>query len=86
MDYEGSKRCIILGGGGHARVLIDALSFREDVSIVGILDVSPDRWGTDIMGVLVLGADDKLEALSGTLDCFVVGLGTVGNTHPRRRL
>ena len=79
--------CVILGGGGHARVLIDSLLSVSQVRVHGILD--PDRalWGTSQFGVPILGGDDRLaDLVSQGVDCFVVGLGGTGNNRPRQRL
>ena len=82
------KKCVILGGGGHAKVLIDILQFQsQDVSIRGILDRNTEFWGSNIYGVPILGGDDLLPGLiSEGVNCFVVGLGGVGNNNPRQRL
>ena len=52
------KPVIIIGGSGHARVLIDCLQLmgRE---IVGLLDPGIAK-GKTIAGIPVIGADDAL--------------------------
>ncbi len=53
---------ILLGGGGHAKVLIDLINQRNDYQITGILD--PDlEVGMQIKGVSVLGTDAELSEL-----------------------
>lgn len=80
-------RCIILGGGGHARVLIDCLRESGLVEIEGVLDADSSRRGQKILDVPVLGDDDLLgELAAGGVTHFVVGLGGVGDNGPRRRL
>ena len=79
--------CVFLGGGGHARVLIDCLRWQGDVQIKGILDEDLNRWGQLIMDVLILGGDNLLpELVQGGVDAFVVGLGGTANNQPRQRL
>ena len=53
---------IILGAGGHARVLIDLIITSGRFAITGILDnrVNP---GTEQFGIPVLGSDDLLDTL-----------------------
>ena len=82
-----THQCIILGGGGHARVLIDCLLDIGNARIIGVLDADVEQWGRTLYGVPVLGGDDLLEKLAGEqADCFVVGLGSTRDNGPRRRL
>jgi UDP-perosamine 4-acetyltransferase len=81
------RRCVILGGGGHARVLIDALFLMEQVTLYGILLPDKTLWGSDVFGVPVLGGDELLPSLAAQgVDSFVVGLGSVGDSSLRQRL
>lgn len=79
--------CVILGGGGHAKVLIDALQMSGAAVPYAVLDADPSRWGQSLWGVPILGGDDLLPGLKGRgIDYFTVGLGSVGDSRPRRRL
>ena len=80
-------RCIVLGGGGHARVVIDAIRESDLAVIDGVLDADPSRHGQMVLDVPILGGDDLLGLLaSGGATHFVVGLGGTGDTFPRTRL
>lgn len=76
-----------LGAGGHAKVVIEILRLIEGYELLGLLDPKQELWGTDVLGVPVLGDDDLLPELydQGVRYAFI-GLGTVGDTQPRRRL
>jgi sugar O-acyltransferase (sialic acid O-acetyltransferase NeuD family) len=77
--------CVILCGGGHTRVLIDALQAAGKVVPYGILDSDPNLWGTEMFGIPILGDDTLLPKLIGQpVTHFVVGLG--GNSKIRQRL
>lgn len=79
--------CIVLGGGGHARVLIDSLQASEGAVIHGVLDRDRSLWGQSLLGVPVLGGDDLLPGLSAqSVTHFAVGLGSVGDSRVRERL
>lgn len=81
------KTCIILGAGGHARVLIDCLQHSKEVAIFGILDPNPDLIGSTIFDVPILGNDGLLtEMMAKGVEYFVLGVGGAGNNHPRIRL
>jgi sugar O-acyltransferase (sialic acid O-acetyltransferase NeuD family) len=82
-----TPRCVILGGGGHARVLIDCLRSRRQAENLAILDADSSRWGTSILNVPVLGGDDLLETMASQgCENFVVGTGSTASTHVRRVL
>lgn len=79
--------CLILGAGGHARVLIDCLRFDPDVVIAGILDANPSLTGQTIDGIPVLGNDGMMgKLLEDGVGYFVVGLGGIGDNQPRQML
>jgi len=73
---------IILGAGGHAKVLIDALLASSAV-IAGIVDPDPALVGTKVLGIPVLGGDDIVNEYPSSEIRLVNGLGSVG--HPLRR-
>ncbi|NQW22645.1 MAG: acetyltransferase [SAR202 cluster bacterium] len=87
MSIDDQTGCIILGGGGHASVIIDALRAGGTTECYGILDRNCSLWGKEVLGVPVLGGDELLPQLMrrGATQ-FVVGLGGVGDNRPRRRL
>lgn len=79
--------CVIVGGGGHARVVIDTLRASGDASPYAVLDRNAQLWGKDVDGVPVLGGDDLLRELLGRgVTRFAIGVGGVGDNGPRRRL
>lgn len=80
-------RCVILGGGGHARVLIDALLESRSAVPHAVLDADRALWGSQVLGVPVLGGDELLARLVREgITSFVVGVGSVGDNEPRRQL
>lgn len=80
-------RCIILGGGGHARVLVDLMRAAGLGDPEGILDADEARWGASLDGIPILGGDDLLpKVCEDGVSSFVVGLGSARDTGPRRRL
>ena len=68
VHFKVSKNSVILlGGGGHARVLQDILEQREDVKILGYTDWKP----REDLGLKYLGNDDALRDYSA-LDVYLV--------------
>ena len=77
----------MLGGGGHARVLIDSLQLSGACAIRGILDRDTARHGGVVLGVLVLGGDELLAGLAQDgVAWFVVGFAGVRDNRPRQRM
>ena len=80
-------RCLILGGGGHARVLIDTIQASAVARIAAVLDPDRSLWGQTLLGVPILGGDERIpELMRQGIRHFVVGLGGVGDNQPRRQL
>lgn len=76
---------IILGAGGHAKVLIDVLHASRAV-IAGIVDSEPALAGSSLLSVPVLGNDDILTDFSPSEVQLVNALGSVGLPTKRRQL
>lgn len=78
-------RVVVLGAGGHARVLLDVLLDRDDRKVEGILDTDPAAYGTNVWNVPVLGGDELLPVLARRgVSAFVVGVGSARDTGPRQ--
>ncbi len=52
-------RLIVLGGGGHAKVVISTARAAGH-AVVGVYDDNPKAWGQSLFGVPVVGGVDKL--------------------------
>lgn len=78
---------VIIGGGGHARVLIDAIRASNDLREIVVLDADEGRAGTALMDAQIIGGDVLLEELArrGTR-YFAVGVGGTRNNGPRADL
>lgn len=76
---------IVLGAGGHAKVLIDALLL-SGRNIVGIADNDISRHGKTILGVPVIGDDEAVFSHPPAGVALVNGLGSVQSTEAREKL
>ncbi len=87
MGAKGRIPCVILGGGGHAAVVIDAIVAAGNARPVVVLDADPRVWGTTLLGVPIRGGDDLLPQLKKEgIAHVVIGLGGVGSNGPRQGL
>ena len=86
-DYSReTRRAVIIGGGGHAACLIDALS-NSGYDIVGCIDQALPVGHSVCAGISVIGKDDLLEPLlqEGTLYAFI-GIGGAESNETRRMM
>jgi len=78
--------CVVLGGG-HAAVVIDAMLSAGAPEPRAVLDRNSERWGGDILGVPVVGGNDRIAEMAASgISGFVIGLGGVADAGPRARL
>lgn len=76
-----------IGAGGHAAVLIEAILAAGAAEIVGLLDADPNRHGSHVLGIPVLGNDELLPKLRDAgVTHFFNGIGSVRNTSLRERV
>lgn len=87
MKQNSRKLCVILGAGGHACALIDALQSQTSEFDFVVLDSDKKLHGQKLLGVPILGDDSLLPGLGlqGNVR-FVIGVGGVGDTAPRQCL
>lgn len=74
------ERCLILGCGGHGRVVLDILNHAGASEVVGFIDSNPEMVGRRIDGIPVLGQPDDLHTIrdSNKVDHAVVAIGDNG--------
>lgn len=75
---------VLIGGGGHCRSVLASLR-AAGRAIRGILDPGLPQ-GSAVMGVSVLGGEDMLAELGAGGAEFLVTVGSVGNSAPRKAL
>jgi len=73
-------RCIIVGAGGHGRVVLDILLQAGEHEVVGFVDSNPVLTGKRVDGLLVLGTPDGIPRLRDEhgIDCGIVAIGDNG--------
>jgi sugar O-acyltransferase (sialic acid O-acetyltransferase NeuD family) len=74
---------VIVGAGGHGRVVLDILSAAGGHTVVGFLDADPGRRGSSVNGVPVLGPVNLLAKLRQ--QGVGHGIVAIGDNRARRR-
>lgn len=74
---------LIIGAGGHGRVLAD-LAFCLGRQVLGFLDRDTQLQGTMIDGIKVLGGDEGLANHSAYAVSLVNGIGSIARSDARR--
>ncbi len=78
---------VLLGAGGHAAVLVDALAAAGATLPCLALDPSPARHGQKVLGVPIQAGDELLNLLAEQgVRSFIVGVGSTRDTSLKRRL
>jgi UDP-perosamine 4-acetyltransferase len=54
---------VLIGAGGHGKVVLDILQYEGKHRIIGFLDADPSLHGTEVAGVPVLGGVNQLHKL-----------------------
>ena len=75
MENSVSDPVLVIGSGGHAKVLIGTL-IAIGAEVVGLTDEDEQRWGQLVLGVRVLGGDDRIRENPPSEIVLVNGLGS----------
>ncbi len=80
------KKIVLVGGGGHCKVVIDAIESSGEFDICGIVDPSLSK-GKSVLNIAVLGKDDILPELfrKGIAHAFI-SVGSIGNCDIRKKI
>ncbi|MBU1122253.1 MAG: acetyltransferase [Candidatus Omnitrophota bacterium] len=79
-------KIILIGGGGHCKVIIDAIINADKYDIEGVLD---SKFNVDfkILGFSIIGGDDKLPEIRGRgVKNAFVSVGSIGKYALRRHI
>ncbi len=77
----------MIGGGGHAGVVLNAMKLEGAYQPIGITDPDPIMQGRSILGVPVIGDDGQVEAKAAAgIRYFVIAIGSVDRNSHRKEV
>lgn len=80
------KKIILIGGGGHCKVVISQLEKLDKFEIAGIVD-NYKPVGSSVMEVKVIGKDEDLENFYRKgIRCALIAVGSIKDNSKRHRL
>lgn len=79
------KKVVLLGAGGHARVIIDILKRQQDIEVIGTTDKTITA---DKSLIPIIGTDDVLEEIfrEGKANYAIIAVGSTGDNTLRQKL
>jgi len=82
-----SDSVLILGAGGHAKGVVQAIEAEKKHTIYGFTSPQCENTPTELLGYPIVGDDSVIASLAGNaINRFIIGMGAVGNNAPRQRL
>lgn len=78
-------KTVLIGGGGHAAVVMDAARLSGKFDFVGILDQDLSKRGSTTLGLPIIGCDDDMPRLRREgVEGFFVSVGGMPGVLQRR--
>lgn len=74
-----------MGGGGHAKSVIDVITSKNDYLIKGIIDVQK-KVGQDICGYPIVGVESDIMSLDFSKAAFHISIGHILTNEARVRI
>ena len=78
--FEAKRNIVVIGAGGHAKVVISTLR-TNDCSIGAVFDDDSSLWGTELLGVPVRGPIAMADQSE-----FELGIIAIGDNAVRKRI
>jgi len=75
---------IVIGAGGHAKVLIDIL-LSLSIKVLGMTDPDPEKSPSSILNIPVIGNEDIISKYATNEIRLVIGFGSIRVTSARER-
>lgn len=80
-----ARKIIVVGAGGHAKVVIDAIEKQGGTHNILVFDDNPDLWGKHLFGYPVIGNLETLLAQAPSLE-IEYAVVAIGNINQRLKV
>lgn len=78
------KKIVLIGAGGHCKVIIDIINSRKEYEIIGITDIASKG---SVLDIPIIGDDDILERLyKDGVEYAFLSLGALNNISLRNKI
>jgi sugar O-acyltransferase (sialic acid O-acetyltransferase NeuD family) len=83
----GRMKAVLIGAGGHARVVLDAARAANGIEVSCVVDADPAKRGTAFEGLEVVGDESALAGIRARgVEAIVLGVGSIDVGRGRRAL
>jgi sugar O-acyltransferase (sialic acid O-acetyltransferase NeuD family) len=80
-----TQNIILIGGGGHCKVVIDVIETQNKYTILGVVDL-PEKLGQSILNYKYIGTDPDIPKLAEQCPNFVITAGQIQSPALRMML
>lgn len=76
---------VLIGGGGHAKSVIDIIECENKFNIIGIIDTA-ENIGKNVLGYKIIGTDENLKEIFQNCKNAHISIGQIKTNEPRKRI
>lgn len=80
------KSIVIVGSGGHAKSCLDVVRATGHFKVLGLIAQRVELGGHEDYNPDVIGDDSGIEPLVNAGTSFLIGIGQIQNSEPRKRM
>jgi len=81
-----SRKVVLIGAGGHAKVVIDLFKSNDNIKIMGMVDKDKKRIGEKILGIPIIASDKELVRVKKEVNNTLIAVGSTGDNRLRIKL
>ncbi|MDF2529665.1 MAG: acyltransferase [Gammaproteobacteria bacterium] len=80
------NKLIVLGAGGHAKVLLDLLEKLAQFDVIGLAECAPARFGQQLLNKTIFDESNILDKYPAGQYELVNGIGSIGPGEARQKI
>lgn len=84
---KAKEKCVLLGAGGHARTVLDAVLLANSFEMIGAIDRDPLLKGSKILDIEILGGNECFSQLiTSGVKKAIIGIGGTADNSLRQKV